>query len=291
MKRTHPRKRGFTLVELLVVIAIIGILIALLLPAVQAARESARRSECKNNLKQMGLAFQNHHDVHGILPDGGHNWWAGRSQDNTGAPAIAPNQVWGFLYQILPYIEGNNLWNERDHNVLRRTPVEYYFCPSRRQPTVINGARAMNDYAGNGGLRAGGGLAGWGDGRDGAVVVKGDVSGPLTMAQVTDGTSHTIMVGEKALRVNQREVYTCSDNEGWTSGWDWDIIRWGGGNRTPIRDDLAGNCEDRFGSPHAVGCQFVLVDGSVQWIRFNVDRNMYNLAIKCDDGKAHDVFD
>src|SRR4051812_12675810 len=80
--------RGFTLIELLVVIAIIAVLIALLLPAVQAAREAARRMQCTNNLKQFGIAMQNHHDVQGTLP------WGGKS---------SPAQTWAFL--ILPYLE------------------------------------------------------------------------------------------------------------------------------------------------------------------------------------------
>src|SRR5262245_26140759 len=102
------RVRGaFTLVELLVVIAIIGVLVALLLPAVQAAREAARRMQCQNHLKQIGLAFHNHHDVFGHLPTGGWGWgWVG---DPDSGPGI--RQPGGWCFNILPYVEGKNIYD------------------------------------------------------------------------------------------------------------------------------------------------------------------------------------
>jgi len=292
MKRKPCSPRGFTLVELLVVIAIIGILIALLLPAVQAARESARRSQCKNNLKQIGLAFQNHHDVHNVLPDGGHQWNRNRTMIN-GAPAVAPFQEWGWLFQITPFIEEGNLYNDPDQNRVRATPIDGYFCPSRRKPFEVSG-RALNDYAGNGGILGSSGAM-WGEGKIGGVVIRGTLKKPLRMASVTDGTSSTILVGEKALKYDHQERLTCADNEGWTSGWDWDIIRWGGRNGstnlTPVQDHDAVDCERRFGSRHGTGCQFVFVDGSVHWVRFNVDSTAYDRAIQRDDGKSHNLTD
>ncbi len=130
-------RKAFTLVELLVVIAIIGILIALLLPAVQAARESARRLQCSNHLKQIGLACLNHESAFGVLPDGGERYWLSRTI-NDGTPAQAGKQNWGVFYQILPYIEQKNVWSLASDADIRSTPIAIYFCPSRRAPEVLS---------------------------------------------------------------------------------------------------------------------------------------------------------
>jgi prepilin-type N-terminal cleavage/methylation domain-containing protein/prepilin-type processing-associated H-X9-DG protein len=132
--------RGFTLVELLVVIAIIGILIALLLPAIQAAREAARRSECINNLKQIGLAMQNYHSAHNQLPYG--SWW--------GTPAGIKNpRTWAA--DLLPFMEYNNLFdvlhfevdlNDPLNRDAVRTIIETYICPTdemAQTPILVDG--------------------------------------------------------------------------------------------------------------------------------------------------------
>jgi len=139
-------RRGFTLVELLVVITIIGILIALLLPAVQAAREAARRAQCQNNLKQLGLAMHNHHQAHGFFPSGGWGWfWVGDPDRGTGR-----EQPGGWVYALLPYCEQEALYldgSDGQPDVLTagqleasgrriQTPLTVYQCPTRRRPAA-----------------------------------------------------------------------------------------------------------------------------------------------------------
>lgn len=133
------RQRGFTLIELLVVIAIIAILIALLLPAVQQAREAARRTQCKNNMKQIGLAMHNYHDVYNMFPLG-----AAARPNSAGPPGFGLDISIGAFASILPFIEQVNLKNlyndslswELQSPVVARTKVPVYLCPSNAGPEV-----------------------------------------------------------------------------------------------------------------------------------------------------------
>lgn len=151
--RQHPagRQRGFTLIELLVVIAIIAILVALLLPAVQQAREAARRAQCKNNLKQMGIALHNYHDIHQILPPG----------ETSNRSVRQRWTAWGWGVMIMPQIELTSHYNELTPgpfhieqalsdsgrlNVLR-TKIEIYVCPSD-SPNLTNPDRRLRNLNG-----------------------------------------------------------------------------------------------------------------------------------------------
>ena len=278
--------RGFTLIELLVVIAIIAILIGLLLPAVQKVREAAARAKCQNNLKQLGLAFQTHHDGLGYLPTAG--------SGDTGNPPT-DRRDWGWAYEILPYIEQQNLMNVTNNSTVRTTPVATYYCPSRRSPGLYGG-EAKSDYAGNGGTRV------TSDASDGAVVksrgaLNSYPAGQITLAGITDGTSNTIMVSEKMVNrpTMGGSANDFTDNESWAGpGFpDADIMRgclkFGTIWRVPVRDTDDAVPPDtglyyQFGSAHSNGVNTVFVDGSVRTIRYAVDPIVFMRACVRNDG-------
>ncbi len=170
MKPLRRRPAGFTLVELLVVIAIIGVLVALLLPAVQAAREAARRSQCQNQIKQIGLSAVNYESTHGALPSAGWTYrWTGDPDQGAGE-----EQPGGWAYSLLPFLEDGAVFQigaglseaDKARALLRQktTPIPTFYCPSRRSPELSYGPEssinsvdpgddlvAKTDYAANGG--------------------------------------------------------------------------------------------------------------------------------------------
>jgi prepilin-type N-terminal cleavage/methylation domain-containing protein/prepilin-type processing-associated H-X9-DG protein len=281
--RSLPRK-AFTLIELLVVIAIIAILIGLLLPAVQKVREAANITRCQNNLKQFGLAFHNHHSLYGLLPNGGSNYYDPRTPSNAGAGVNAPQQTWGWGYQILPFIEQAVLYQVVSDATVSATPLPIYFCPTRRLPTVVNGL-ALIDYVGNGGTYTGTGYS-WGDGVNGVVVKNNKPA--LKLIGITDGTANTVMLGEKQLNVQYLNQFPCDDNNSFTDGWDWDIIRWG--NNPPARDFFGpSDCGHFvFGSSHTTGTNMTFADGSVRFVHYGVTQAVFQAACVRNDGTPYD---
>jgi prepilin-type N-terminal cleavage/methylation domain-containing protein/prepilin-type processing-associated H-X9-DG protein len=315
----NRKSMGFTLVELLVVITIIGILIALLLPAVQAAREAARRMQCSNNLKQLALGTLTHEQALGIFPDGGEAYGAVRTMSG-GVPAVAPNQFSGWGYQILPYIEQQNVWQLPNNLDVMKTPIPCYSCPSR-QVRVIDmssttwglGPRAMGDYAGNAGTSTtgSGSSNNWGmlgNGLDGAITrrpdggVEKDASGKpsrgssVTMAQIVDGTSNTLLFGEKCLNLGLIGQHQTDDDSGWYDGWDWDNIRWGyfppqpdwNDGNPAVADSGNRDLHGAFGSSHSGSFNAALCDGSVRSITFNISLVTFGRLSSRNDGETID---
>jgi prepilin-type N-terminal cleavage/methylation domain-containing protein/prepilin-type processing-associated H-X9-DG protein len=146
---SRRERSGFTLVELLVVIAIIGILVALLLPAIQAAREAARRSQCKNNLKQIGVAVLNLESAQKIFPTGGDAPWPLIEWFSNGTKANGPRrQGLSWAFQVLPYLEEGAVYDLNSTEKIAQSPITLYYCPSRRPPTRGNTGLWLMDYGG-----------------------------------------------------------------------------------------------------------------------------------------------
>ncbi len=302
-KRRIDRAKGFTLIELLVVIAIIAVLIALLLPAVQQAREAARRTQCKNNLMQIGLALGNYMMAHEVLPPG--------TQNDTG-PILSKEDGgyhMGWMTQILPYIEQQNVYNHIDFKVsvydplnvpVRQQRIQTFLCPSE---WVAAGTAAATNYCGIH--------------NDFETAIDVDQNGVLFLnssiryEQIRDGSSNTLFVIETR--------FSSGGNLGWMSGTRSSLRNvvigkpngstmgnggvpgndemtyethadWGGPsfNANGLRREIANlDTKAEFvgggSSAHVGGIQVSLGDGSVRFISANIDpKVLRNLAHRAD---------
>jgi prepilin-type processing-associated H-X9-DG protein len=277
------------LVELLVVIAIIGSLVGLLLPAVQKIREAANRMHCQNNLKQIGLAFQHHHDQLREFPTGGWNALTPPAYVR-GAPTQGPKQGAGWAFQILPYLEAENIWrggqatNDTDRALVAiGTTNKLFFCPSRRlpqtvtyldnyQPSLTGGpiTHALGDYAASN--------------KEGTGIVR--EARATNMASITDGTSNTLLGSEKRLNLRYLGSKQQDDNQGYTAGFNYDTMR--KTSRPPLPDYRAevGDGAGLFGSSHPGGLNIVMADGSVRFIRYGISERTFLLLGNISDGQV-----
>ena len=314
-------RRGFTLIELLVVIAIIAVLIALLLPAVQQAREAARRTQCKNVLKQIGLAMHNYHDVFNVFAPG----FISKTPPTTSANSIERSMYsWGAF--ILPHLDQAPLFNKLEvGNVLLetnlingnltalQTSMPAFRCASDTGPALNIFNDAASDNAGlnanqynayvtsNGTDRIAIALSNYvivANSSDsttppvyaaqyGPPLGMGFINSSVGLRDITDGSSNTLMVGERAWRFNDltigaanvigfsSEVNLSGSNMRTAAlsalGIGYDGINYSATNRVHQRRG--------FSSNHVGGCHFVLADGSVRFVSQNIDYSKLSVTV------------
>ena len=327
MSLDRRRPRGFTLIELLVVIAIIAVLIALLLPAVQQAREAARRSQCKNNIKQLGLAFHNYHDVYNTLPPG---WVSANYQSAAGETTI-----WSWGAFLLPYLDQAPLFNTVSPGTRRidqnlalgganaaalTSPLPVFACPSDTGP-------ALNNFDGTLGYDAGS-TTDFGtynryvtNGTSNVAIAKsnyvisadtGDSNTPAVLAatygpplgvgwadskvglrDITDGTSNTIFVGERAFRLKNLNIgagnalgFSPATSVGAYAGQQCRSclavigIPYWGINQTVTNPSHQSR---GYSSAHVGGAHFLMGDGGVRFVSENVDHKPNSIAGSAPD--------
>ncbi len=296
------RSSAFTLIELLVVIAIIAILIALLLPAVQQAREAARRSNCKNNLKQIGLGLHNYHSTHKTFPPG--------FIDDT--PVVDNKAQWAWGAMLLPYMDQANLFNELGVN--DRTPdqaenaigagpfqtvLAAYRCPSSPGEDLVpedaSGAcviecqrsfltfdvefPALSNYvAVNGSV----------DDVTEDAVANGMFYGNsnVSIRDITDGTSNVTAIGERGIRNGAGAWFGVRDTNGSGDRSVALVVGATSGAMNPQQTADADGLEIVFSSFHDGGAHFLMGDGAVRFISENINLTLYQRLSQIADGNT-----
>jgi prepilin-type N-terminal cleavage/methylation domain-containing protein len=276
-------RRGFTLIELLVVIAIIAILIALLLPAVQQAREAARRTQCRNHLKQIGLALHNYHDVFNALPPG----WVGVTN---GVYDIYGMNGWGWAARILPHLDQAPLYNQMNFQVKMESAANAAFrtsvlsvcrCPSDTAPaeiwTIQDGTGnslanlAVANYVGVFGVS---GIDNCNGAPNSPCLGEGTFfqNSRIQFRDFTDGLSNSIVVGERKTRRDNGLNWTSTWAGVVANGEDAIVRILGTTDHTPNHPN---NHIDDFSSYHVGGAHFTLGDGAVRFVSSNIDLGVY----------------
>ena len=307
MKGGIGRSRAFTLVELLVVIAIIGVLVGLLLPAVQAAREAARRMQCSNNLKQIGLALHNYHDVFKAFPipsvDAPHNVAPWVAATANGQPPFYPG--WGWQAALLPFIEQQNLYDRcgiargehiDDHEAEAKTVVSTYRCPSDTGPalndlswfrTCFRVDLATSNYVGIRGSHIRPVAPQYYTGIYGKTLCavnpvlcsSGNINISRRLNDITDGTSNSMAVSERAYQLGAVRMRAAvwagsAESNRWGRASAFDLL---GEPAYPINCTACPQEFDRqrsLSSNHTGGVMMAMLDGSVHFLSNAVDARL-----------------